>query len=179
MYLALPLLLMVILGMSALVILIAHLTFRIGYKKASVINQQLWQAQTEEVKKQSLAQQRVVIKGKVSEQLAPYFPDFPFRPSECRFLGSPIDLVVFQGMDQGKIESIYLIDVKTDQAQLSPLQREIARAVQEKRVFWYTYQLNLSQSAPYINQPFTGAPSVEENFALDMNQVFSEPEIFR
>ena len=134
-----PFLLMVVLVIISILALVLQVIYRMGYKKASID----WERRIEDIKQQALNQQRAVIKGKVSEQLAPFLPEFPFLPSECRFLGSPIDLVVFQGMDKGLVENVYLIDVKTNSSQLSPLQLSIQQAVQEKKVFWHTYRIKL------------------------------------
>ena len=34
-----------------------------------------------------------------AEQLATYLPNFPFSPTEAKFIGAPIDFLVFKGMD--------------------------------------------------------------------------------
>ena len=53
------------------------------------------------VRQDSVRQSQAVISGKVYEQLLPYLPEFPFNPKDVRFLGSPVDLVVFDGLDEG------------------------------------------------------------------------------
>lgn len=42
--------------------------------------------------------QRNVLKGKISEQVAPFLADFPkdLKVSEAHFLGNPVDLIVFK-----------------------------------------------------------------------------------
>ena len=47
----------------------------------------------------SIARSRSVVSGKVQEHLAPLFPEFigQFNPKDARFLGSPLDFVVFDG----------------------------------------------------------------------------------
>ena len=49
-----------------------------------------------------------VIKGKVTEHRVPFFEEFDFDPGDARFLGSPIDLIVFDGLSAGKSSGLYL-----------------------------------------------------------------------
>jgi predicted Holliday junction resolvase-like endonuclease len=48
-----------------------------------------------------------VTAGKVHEQLVPYLPEFGFNPKDARFLGSPVDLVVFDGLAAGEVRAWY------------------------------------------------------------------------
>ncbi len=175
MFIEIPLLLMLFLGLTSIIILISYFTFKIGFKKGTVNQDNEWQGKTEEIKKNSLNKQRVVIKGKISEQLAPFFPNFPFKASECRFLGSPIDLVVFNGMDNGHVESIYLIDVKTNSSRLSSLQSSIVNAVNSKQVFWYTYNIELPDAPINNNFQNTSPINIEQDAEEMINNLFSEP----
>jgi len=85
-------------------------------------------------------QSRRVLKGKIGEQISPLLPDFyeKYEPSDARFLGSPIDFVIFKNMSIFKEEKqpieVILLDVKTGKSSLSPLQNAIKKAVEEGRV---------------------------------------------
>ena len=58
----------------------------------------LWKARyTRAVRQDAVQRSFAVTAGKVYEQLLPYLPDFPFNPKDVRFLGSPVDFVVFDG----------------------------------------------------------------------------------
>src|SRR5438094_10137959 len=46
---------------------------------------------------QALAQSRSTLKGQIAEQMAPMLAGFPYQPADARFLGDPIDYVVFDG----------------------------------------------------------------------------------
>ena len=52
-----------------------------------------------EAKKAAVQRSRSVLGDMFAEQLAPYLPDFPFSPTEAKFIGAPIDFLVFKGMD--------------------------------------------------------------------------------
>jgi len=65
------------------------------------------------VRGDAVKKSQAVTLGKVTEHLIPYLPDFPYNPRDVRFLGSPIDLIVFDGLDEGIVRSIVFIEVKT------------------------------------------------------------------
>lgn len=95
----------------------------------------------EKEKKKALDKSRAVIKGQIYEQFAPFNSKFPVNPSECSFLGKPIDFVCFKGLDNRNIEEIIFIDIKTGKAQLSPMQKSLKKAVEEKRVRFETINM--------------------------------------
>lgn len=70
--------------------------------------------------KRSVNTSRAVLKGKMAEQMAPIMPEFQYLPSDAKFLGDPVDYVVFDGYTdlrdgQGRAEDIevVLIDIKS------------------------------------------------------------------
>ena len=84
---------------------------------------------------------RAVLKGKLAEQMAPLLPGFAYVPADARFLGDPIDYVVFNGysaVKEGEAPAepleIVLLDIKHGKSTLSQGQRRIAQAVAEGRV---------------------------------------------
>lgn len=98
---------------------------------------QIWRSRyLKKVRQESVRQSQAVISGKVYEQLLPYLPDFPFNPKDVRFLGSPVDLVVFDGLDRGALQRVVFVEVKTGQAQLTPRERQLKEVVRAGRVEW-------------------------------------------
>jgi len=79
---------------------------------------------------------QATITGLVHEQLIPYLPGFPFNPKDARFLGSPVDLVIFDGLDAGELREVVFIEVKTGGASLSKRERQLRDAVRAGRVSW-------------------------------------------
>ena len=51
-----------------------------------------------------------------SEQVAPFFANFrkDLKASEARFIGKPIDFLVFKGMDEQNISEVVFVEVKWD-----------------------------------------------------------------
>ncbi len=74
--------------------------------------------------------------GRVFEQLVPYLPEFPFNPKDARFLGSPVDFVVFDGLDDGQVRRIVFVEVKTAASDLSTRERRVRDAIRSGRVEW-------------------------------------------
>ena len=98
----------------------------------------LWKARyTRAVRQDAIQRSLAVTTGKVYEQLVPCLPDFPFNPRDVRFLGSPVDFVVFDGLSDGNVTRIVFVEVKTGAAELSTRERRIRDAVQDSRVEWY------------------------------------------
>jgi predicted Holliday junction resolvase-like endonuclease len=83
---------------------------------------------------------RAIIGGQSVEQLAPWLPDFPWDPSECRFVGKPVDFIVFRGASAGRVEELVLVEVKTGSSSLSKVERSLKDCVEAGRVSWAEYR---------------------------------------
>jgi predicted Holliday junction resolvase-like endonuclease len=91
----------------------------------------------EEARKQAIEQSRAVLGGKFTEQMAPYLPEFKYDPTEARFIGTPVDLVVFPGLAQGEPREIVLIEVKSGRSsRLTPRERRVKELVEANMVRW-------------------------------------------
>lgn len=98
------------------------------------------------IRKDALGKSRAVLKGKIGEQMAPVLPEFRYNPADARFLGSPIDYIIFDGYSEakegnGKIRKIVLMDVKTGNARLSPIEKKVRDAVSAGSIEWETLEL--------------------------------------
>lgn len=93
------------------------------------------------IRADAIIRSSAVIRGRVSEHLAPYI-HFPYNPRDARFIGSPIDIIVFNGLDDGEVQEIVFLEVKTGEgAALSQKQRQIRDAVQNKKVIWCEFRV--------------------------------------
>ena len=79
---------------------------------------------------------RSALGGRASEQLVPMLPEFceRFDPADARFLGAPIDYVVFDGLVEGALRDVVLVEVKSGRSKLSQSERDVERAGAEGRV---------------------------------------------
>jgi len=127
-------------GNIAVLVLAAVLVFVVAYALGRLSARAQLRRREKEIRADTAKRQRAVVGGQVSEQLAPYFPDFPYSPSEARFIGKPIDFLVFPGMDDKAIEKVVFVEVKTGSSRLSPQERKLKEAVEAGRVEWLTYR---------------------------------------
>jgi predicted Holliday junction resolvase-like endonuclease len=96
-----------------------------------------WQGEMEGARKAAISQSRAVLGGKFTEQMVPYFPDFKYDPTEVRFIGSPIDMVVFPGLAQGDPLEVVILEIKTGKsAGLTPAQKKIRQLIEDGMVRW-------------------------------------------
>lgn len=97
----------------------------------------LWKVgYTRRVREDAVQRSQAVTAGKVHEQLMPYLPTFPYNPKDVRFLGSPVDLVVFDGLAEGRVRRIVFVEVKTGGAGLTGRERMVREAVRDGEVEW-------------------------------------------
>ncbi|MBN1161589.1 MAG: Holliday junction resolvase [Dehalococcoidales bacterium] len=113
-----------------LVIIISNYIIRAVYEKR-------FREEIEQACKDAVSKSRAVLGGKFTEQMVPFFPDFEYDPTEVRFIGSPIDMIVFPGLAQGEPQGIVILEVKTGKKSgLTPLQKKIRQLVDDKKVYW-------------------------------------------
>jgi len=126
---------------------VAYLFFRqqIGAIEGRARNDlERWKLEcTGDIRKDSVNRSRSTLKGRISEQMAPLLPEFPFASADARFIGNPIDFVVFDGYTKVKDEkgdsiNVVLVEVKKGKGKLTREETLIRRAVEEGRVSWRT-----------------------------------------
>lgn len=91
---------------------------------------------TAAIRENAVQRSLAVTAGKVHEQLVPYLPEFGFNPKDARFLGSPVDLVVFDGLSAGQVQRVVFLEVKTGGAPLTERERQVRRAIEAREVAW-------------------------------------------
>src|SRR3989344_4412526 len=125
-------------GIAIIVILILCIGFIIGKYVAKKEHED----KIPEIRETAIKQSRAVLSGQFSEQIAPYMPDFPYKPTEARFIGKPVDFIVFKGMDEKKIEEVVFVEVKSGQGKLSSVEKSLKETIQGKKVSWSAYKLS-------------------------------------
>jgi predicted Holliday junction resolvase-like endonuclease len=91
---------------------------------------------TASIRADAVQRSQAVTSGKVHEQLIPYLPAFPYNPKDVRFLGSPVDLVVFDGLAEGRVQRIVFVEVKTGGSGLTGRERCVRDVIQAREVEW-------------------------------------------
>jgi len=108
---------------------------------------QAWKVRyTKGVRHDAVQRSLAVTVGKVYEQLVPHLPDFEFNPKDARFIGSPVDFVVFDGLNDGEVRSVVFVEVKTGRSDLSSRERRVKDAVKAGRVKWTEVRVGAVES---------------------------------
>lgn len=115
-----------LLAAIGVVLVAATLVYWIGFAKGGRRATVRHEATTND----HLRRSRQTLGGRFAEQLAPYFDEFNYDPTEARFLGSPIDFVVFPGIATGEPRGIVFVEVKSGKAQLDSGQRKLRDIVE-------------------------------------------------
>jgi predicted Holliday junction resolvase-like endonuclease len=118
------------------------LSFLAGaFVAAVVVLLALWRRERV-IRAHALTISRAVMRGQVSEQLAPLLDGFPYAAMDARFLGHPIDYVVFDGFGSDEEIEVVLVEVKTGRARLSLGERRVRDAVEAGRVRFEVVRLD-------------------------------------
>ena len=120
---------------SLLVNIFLYFSFKIKFKKELdlklAINQEAQRENSKKEVSKALNSSRAVLKGQINEQLCPFLPGFEYKPSDFKFLGQPIDGIVFEGMTEGEVTNVVLVDIKTGTANLTKVQRQVRDCLKE------------------------------------------------
>lgn len=97
----------------------------------------------QEARADAARRSRGVRAGKAVEQVTPLLGEFAerFDSHDARFLGAPVDYVVFDGLSSGVLREVVLVEVKTGSSRLTPNEREVELAIAEGRVSYEIVRL--------------------------------------
>ena len=115
-----------------------------GLRQGRKLEAAEWESfKLEDIVKTRLRQSRAVLGGLVSEQMAPLLPDFPFDPGDCRFIGKPVDFIVFKGMNGQNISEVVFLEVKSGASKnLNQQEKRLRDVIQAGRVKWAQFDVN-------------------------------------
>ena len=133
---------LIYLGIIVLAMIFIYIGYKLGNKVGGLKTNKQWELNLPKIRSESIKRSRQVIGGQFSEQLAPYLPDFPYKPTECKFMGKPIDLIVFNGMDEKNINEIIFVEIKSGDSKLSTTERKLRDCIKEKRIRWQEYRIS-------------------------------------
>ncbi len=118
----------------------------IGYLIGDIIatrkRDKYWSGEIEGHRADAIARSRAVLAGQFSEQLAPYLPNFPFKSTECKFIGKPVDFLVFEGLDEKNVQKIHFVEVKSGKSNLTGTEKTVKNAVITRNIEWHEYRVN-------------------------------------
>jgi predicted Holliday junction resolvase-like endonuclease len=119
-------------------IIIAYL---VGKRNGIFQRDRYWEEQMPNQRKEAVMQSRAILGGQFSEQLAPYLPNFNYSPTECRFIGKPVDFICFKGMDNKEIDEVVFVEVKSGDSKISTQEKNLRDAIEKKKVRWEEYRV--------------------------------------
>ncbi|MBO4731282.1 MAG: Holliday junction resolvase, partial [Spirochaetaceae bacterium] len=78
----------------------------------------------------------------IAEQAAPFLHGFPCKAEVCRFLGKPIDYIVFSGLyNNDTVDEIVFVEIKSGSSALSKREKSLKDAIEQKRVRYVEYRI--------------------------------------
>lgn len=106
------------------------------YKKNSQLLLEEWiQKEEGRIRKDAINKSKSVIIGKVTEHLVPFFPGFKYNPKDVRFVGTPIDIIIFDGLDEGNIRQIVFGEIKTGKyGNLTAREKSVKNIIDNKNI---------------------------------------------
>ncbi len=101
------------------------------------------------IREDAIKKSEAVIRGKVTEHLMPYFPEFRYNPKDVRFIGTPVDLIVFDGLSEGEVKQVVFVEVKTGrETSVTPRERLVRDCIQSRAVGYEIIRSSLTAPAP-------------------------------
>jgi len=100
------------------------------------------EAEEKRIREDAIARSARTVSGKTLEKLVPFLDKFSYDAHDIRWLGDPIDFVIFDGYSsQGYPREIVFCEVKSGKSSLSKSQSKIKELVEGKKVRWYEFRV--------------------------------------
>jgi len=120
--------------------------FERSFRQWQQVESETLELEKNKIRQAAINQSRAVLSGRFVEQMAPYLPEFKYDPTEARFIGSPIDLVVFPGLATGDPQEVVIMEIKTGrECRLTPQQNKIRQLIEDGMVRWELLEHNGQQ----------------------------------
>ncbi len=133
------LVLLIIVGAIVLVLatyLVVSSWYRRRFREWQAAEALRWAGDRQKAIKAAVTKSRAVLGGKFTEQMAPFLPEFSYGPTGARFIGSPVDFLVFPGLATGEPQEIIIMEIKSGNSALSPQEKKIQSLVENGMVRW-------------------------------------------
>ncbi len=129
-----------------IIIAVAAVTVLVFLAIGIVVGKAVQVAKTQQIikteREKAVKKSREILGGQFGEQIAPFLPNFPCNPGDCKFMGQPVDFIAFPGSAEGKsVDEVLFIEVKSGKSQLSEREKQIRSAIKNGRVRYIEYRL--------------------------------------
>lgn len=120
-----------------------------------------WPEREKAIRKAAIAQSRSVVTGKVAEQVVPFQEGFGLNPRDLRFIGSPIDFVCFEGLAEGALARVVLVEVKSGAScRLTRRERAVRDAIDRGAVAFRVCHVGANGDVRWVERSSVGAGAV-------------------
>lgn len=102
------------------------------------------ESREEMIRKDAISRSARTLSGKTLEKLVPFLEKFNHDPHDVRWIGDPIDLIVFDGYSASErrdVRKVTFVEVKSGESDLHPGQRKIREAIEKKKVGWEEFRI--------------------------------------
>ena len=138
-----------------------------------------WRQEYEDaIRKDAVEKSRAVTVGKVTEHVVPYLPDFRHNPKDARFIGTPVDFIVFDGLDEGAVRKVAFVEVKTGSSSLNTRERRVRDAVRRGAVEWEEIHVSGIPPAPSADEGEALPPTLADKACPDCGHRSRDPARF-
>lgn len=96
------------------------------------------------IRKDAVMRGARTLSGKTLEKLVPFLRNFGHDPHDIRWIGDPVDLIVFDGYSKNnrkEIDGITFVEVKSGASELSSGQKKIKEVVERRKVRWEEFRV--------------------------------------
>ena len=108
-------------------------------RKEYEVELEKWKISVEKkIREDAIKRSTNVVRGRVAEQLAPIYAieQLGLNPRDIRWIGAPIDYIVFDGLSDGNLKEIIILEVKSGKSKLSKRERQVKNIVEKGKVRW-------------------------------------------
>lgn len=95
----------------------------------------------ERIRQDAILRSARTLSGKTLEKFVPFLSEFKYNPHDVRWLGDPVDFIIFDGYSTGKPRQIVFCEVKSGKSSLSKNQREIRDLIRKRKIKWDEFRI--------------------------------------
>lgn len=101
-------------------------------------------SEEEKIREDAILRSARALSGKTLEKLVPFLGKFRYNPHDVRWLGDPVDLIIFDGYsaNEGKdLNQIVFCEVKSGEGKLTKIQNKIKELIENKKIKWEEFRI--------------------------------------
>jgi len=96
----------------------------------------------EKIRRDAIERSARSLSGKALEKFVPFLERFPYDAHDVRWLGDPVDLIIFDGYSRGNPKKVVFCEVKSRESKLSKKQNAIKKIVEGRAVEWDEFRVD-------------------------------------